>query len=358
MPKQAANRDKVFTNFLKILGVLLLLGFLYLIQEALITVIFAIALAYFLRPLVLFIDKIKIGKYQPSRDFSVGLAFIIAFVVIGLFGYYLFPPIIAEFNQLMQNFPNYFIKFQQIFTNFQRQYLHQLPAAWQDTVDQGIQYTYTYLSKFMEQGIQKLIGVISNILSWVLIPVITYYMLKEDQQLKDGLLYLFPREHRSMLSKLLDGVSSILTQFVKGQITLCFIIGVTIAVSYSILGVKYALLLALIAGITEAIPFIGPFLGYLPVLIVTLVASPAIFIEATFIYFFLQLVENWVLVPRIMGYYVRLPSAMVLISMLVMTQVMGASGLFFAVPIVASANVAFEILRKNHWQLTESKKGR
>ena len=167
MPKRAFNRDKVFTDFLKILGILLLLGFLYLIQEALITIIFAIALAYFLRPLVLFIDKVKIGKYQPSRDFSVGLAFIIATVIIVLLGYYFFPPIIAEFNQLFHNFPNYFTKFQQIFINFQHHYLSQLPAAWQDTVNQGIQYTYTYLAKFMDQGIQKLIGVITNILSWL-----------------------------------------------------------------------------------------------------------------------------------------------------------------------------------------------
>ena len=131
----------------------------------------------------------------------------------------------------------------------------------------------------------------------------------------------------------------------RGQLTLMATMGVMTGIAYSLLGVPGALLLALIAAITEAIPIIGPLLGAIPAVLVAATVSPELALIVAGIYVVLQFVEGNVLVPIIMRNAVGISPLLILVSLLIGAAAGGFIGAFLAVPVAASLEIVLQRLQ-------------
>lgn len=229
--------------------------------------------------------------------------------------------------------------------------LRQLQSSWR-TSDNGI------LSGPGVDGLQNLIeaiqrppdipeetarglvfGVTGGLLGAVSIFVITFYYLMEKDFTRSLLLMQFKPATASRIRRTLDNVDHQLGRWMRGQLTLCFIIGIASTIAYGLLDVRFWPVLGLIAGITEAIPIIGPWIGGVPAVAMALTQSWEKALMVAGVAVIIQFSENWVLVPRVMKGAVGLTPLTVFLALLVGTEFMGVIGALLAIPIAAAIQV-------------------
>jgi len=174
---------------------------------------------------------------------------------------------------------------------------------------------------------------------------IVYFWLVEHARLQRYLLAFAPIERRAGTRDAWNEIETRLGLWVRGQLILMGSMGAATGIAYTVLGVPSALLLALIAALTEAIPIVGPLLGAIPAILVAATVSPQLALVVAGVYIVLQLVEGNVLVPMVMRNTVGISPLLVLLSLLVGAAVGGFVGAFLAVPVVASIELALARLQ-------------
>jgi predicted PurR-regulated permease PerM len=182
-------------------------------------------------------------------------------------------------------------------------------------------------------------GVTGSLLGAISIFVITFYYLMEKDFTRSLLLMQFKPATASRIRRTLDNVDQQLGRWMRGQLTLCFIIGTASTIAYGLLDVRFWPVLGLIAGITEAIPIIGPWIGGIPAVAMALTQSWEKALMVAGVAVIIQFTENWFLVPRIMKGAVGLTPLTVFLALLVGTEFMGILGALLAIPIAAAIQV-------------------
>lgn len=270
------------------------------------------------------------------RALSILLIYAAIIGVIGVIVYLLAPTISNEADIFRREAPDQ---------------LRQLQSSWRAS-DNGI------LSGPGVDGLQNLIeaiqrppeipeetarglvfGVTGGLLGAISIFVITFYYLMEKDFTRSLLLMQFKPATASRIRRTLDNVDHQLGRWMRGQLTLCFIIGIASTIAYGLLDVRFWPVLGLIAGITEAIPIIGPWIGGVPAVAMALTQSWEKALMVAGVAIIIQFTENWVLVPRIMKGAVGLTPLTVFLALLVGTEFMGVLGALLAIPIAAAIQV-------------------
>ncbi len=195
------------------------------------------------------------------------------------------------------------------------------------------------------------IGFIGGIVAIVTIFISSFYLLLEENNLERFLGNFMGDERRKSVMSIIEKMSQKIGDWLRGQLLLMLIIGVVDGVILALLGVPYPLLLGLWAGLTEAIPVIGTFLGAIPAVIIALVTLgwvEALIVLVVFIV--IQQIENHILVPRIMGKALGLSPVMIIFSLLIWGQLLGFLGVLIAIPVTAALSVLVE-----EWRTTSRK---
>jgi predicted PurR-regulated permease PerM len=174
---------------------------------------------------------------------------------------------------------------------------------------------------------------------------LVFFWLVEHARLQRYLLAYFPADNRAGARDIWNEVETRLGLWVRGQLTLMGTMGVATATAYALLGVPGALLLGLIAAITEAIPIVGPLLGAIPAILVASTVSPELALIVAGVYVVIQLIEGSVLVPLVMRNTIGISPLLVMLSLLVGAAAGGLLGALLAVPIVASAEIILSQLQ-------------
>ena len=174
---------------------------------------------------------------------------------------------------------------------------------------------------------------------------IVFLWLVERPRLQRYVLAFLPQPSRAGARSVWNDVEIRLGLWVRGQLTLMATMGVMTGIAYTVLGVPGALLLALIAAITEAIPIIGPLLGAIPAVLVAATVSPELALIVAGLYVVIQFVEGNVLVPIVMRNAVGISPLLILVSLLIGAAAGGFIGAFLAVPIAASAEIVLQRLQ-------------
>ncbi|MEZ4505724.1 MAG: AI-2E family transporter [Thermomicrobiales bacterium] len=182
-------------------------------------------------------------------------------------------------------------------------------------------------------------GVTGGLLGVISVFVITFYYLMEKDFTRSLLLMQFRPSTASRIRRTLDNVDQQLGRWMRGQLTLCLIIGITSTIAYGLLDVRFWPVLGLIAGVTEAIPIIGPWIGGIPAVAMALTQSWEKALMVAGVAIAIQFTENWVLVPRVMKGAVGLTPLTVFLALLVGTEFMGVIGALLAIPIAAAIQV-------------------
>jgi predicted PurR-regulated permease PerM len=174
---------------------------------------------------------------------------------------------------------------------------------------------------------------------------IVFFWLVEHARLQRYTLAFLPSNRRAGARNAWNEIETRLGLWVRGQLILMGSMGVATGTAYAILGVPGALLLGLIAALTEAIPIVGPLLGAIPAVLVAATVSPELAVAVALIYLVLQLIEGNVLVPLVMRNTIGISPLLVLFSLLVGAEVGGLLGAFLAVPLAASFEIVLSRLQ-------------
>src|SRR5918997_6103587 len=191
-----------------------------------------------------------------------------------------------------------------------------------------------------------LTGLGGGIIGVVTVLIISFYYLMERSWIRRIVLLDSAPETRIRVSRIWDEVEQKVGDWLRGQLTLCLVIGVTATVGYAVLGIQFWPLLGLWAGITEIIPILGPWLGGIPAVIIALTQGWEKALLVIGFVVLLQLTENAVLVPRVMRGAVGLTPLTVFIAILAGTEFAGVPGALLAIPVAA----VIQVLLSNYTQ--------
>lgn len=194
-----------------------------------------------------------------------------------------------------------------------------------------------------EDAAQRAIPIVTSvggaIVSILTLLVITFYYLLEKKLIRSLVIEQLSPKFQPRVDRLWTEVENKVGGWMRGQLTLCLIIGTIATVSYGIIGLSFWPLLGLWAGITEIIPIVGPWLGGIPAVIVALTHGWQTAVIVGLIILGMQTLENWFLVPRVMRGAVGLTPLAVFLAILAGTQLMGIPGAVLAIPIAATIQV-------------------
>lgn len=197
---------------------------------------------------------------------------------------------------------------------------------------------------------QNAIGVTSQVfgglLSMLTVLIVSFYLLNYNDTFKQKFASLFDKEQRENVKNTLKLIDDKLGAWLRGQILLCFVIGLTTFIALTFLHLPYALPLALIAGILEVLPTLGPILSAVPAVIVAFTISPAMALAIIVTYLLIQALENNLLVPKIMQQAVGLNPVIVILSIMIGANLLGVAGALLAIPFVSFVIVLIKSQRK------------
>jgi len=177
--------------------------------------------------------------------------------------------------------------------------------------------------------------------------VLTFYWTLESERLQKTFLLFIPLAHRETFRELGSAIENKLGRYLVGQAILCLIIGGISFVVYLSLGLPNALLLAIFAGLMEAVPNIGPVLGAIPAVVMGLSVSPGVAIGVLVATGIIQLLENYLLVPRIMSKTVEMRPLVILLALLAFGSFFGVAGAIVAIPLAVVIQL---VLERTLWQ--------
>ena len=149
--------------------------------------------------------------------------------------------------------------------------------------------------------VNSIINIINHVFTIVIIPFISFYMLKDFGEIKKAIWYMTPRKWRQSGTVLLRDIDKSLGSYIRGQILVCAIIGSISAILFWIFDLKYPLLLGLIIGITNVIPYFGPVIGAVPAMLIAATMCVKMIVIVIVIIFLLQFLEGNILSPLIVG---------------------------------------------------------
>jgi len=187
---------------------------------------------------------------------------------------------------------------------------------------------------------------LGNVLAAVLIPILSFFFLKDGKLLRGTIVESFAPHRRPVVEDILNDLHVLLVQYIRALVVLAIIVFATHAVFFEVVGVPYAILLATIAGLLEAIPVAGPLVAAVVILLVSgLAGYPNLLWLVVFLIVF-RLFQDYVVNPHLMSAGVAIHPLLVLFGVLAGEQVAGIPGMFFSVPVMAALRIVVLRLRK------------
>lgn len=330
-------KDKVINinisslTIFKILAIGLVLYFLYLIKDVVIILFVSLILASALDPSVDWLQKKKI-----PRSISIIFFYLIALSVLGGVLYLLIPAIIKETAQLAADFPRYYDKLMSGFSSLKE---FSARYGFLNDIKSSIESLSANLQGAATGVFTTVSDIINGIVSFFMILVITFYMVVEENAVKKVIWSIAPEKHQPYLMQLVNRMQKKIGLWLRGQLILSLVVFIFIYVGLSILGIKYALVLALMAGLFEMVPYIGPTLAAVPGIFLAFTQAPILALFTAIIYYITQLLENNILVPKIMQKAVGLNPIVSISVLLIGLKLAGILGAVLSIPVATAANV-------------------
>jgi predicted PurR-regulated permease PerM len=331
-----------YTFYRTLIVALTLLGLfvLWLLGETIIVLLGAIIFASAIRPLV----NRLIGLRVPAW-LSILTIYAALFVTLGTLIAFAIPPLFEVIASLLQDEG---ILYQLIGLAYgwadKVGYEQMVMDAYPRLMQEWATLPQTMQAMALERGPATLQSVGLTLSQLALGLIMAFYWLTARDQIQGFMLSLTPVRHRGQVETIFNDVEGTLGAYVRGTVILMSIVGLASYIGLVALGVPYALPLALIAGVTEAIPMIGPFIGAVPAVLIAFSISPSLGILTLVLYTVIQQVENSVLVPRIMEHSVGLNPLLVIIALVAGGTLKGTIGAILAIPLAGALQVMLRYL--------------
>lgn len=320
-----SDLDQSTQIILKIVFVVLALFFLWLVREIIVILLLALVVASAMDPMVDYFNKKKI-----PRAVSVLTVYILVLGIAVMVIYLLIPPVLNQLQVLQKNWPQFTTAFEQRLSGTPLSELN-LPDLLKGITSE-------------ERVVTGAFGVFSSLFSLLTMLIISFYLVAEEKGMKKFIASLIPLKHQDFAMNIVEKIQRKMGFWVLGQIILSFVIFVVTFIGLKILGVQYALFLAMLAGLLEIIPYLGPILSSIPAIFFAFIQNPPLAIVVVLLYVLIQKTENYILVPKIMEKTVGASPLVILLALLVGFKLAGIIGVLVAVPLVAVFTVVIDEL--------------
>lgn len=314
--------QKIVHNHVLLVFAILSIGWLVLELRGIILVLFiSYIIMAALTPAVERLRKWKIPRVAASAVVYVATVLAIILVVVPII-----PFLTEQILSLFSQFPAYIdrvsrdLGFHVTTEQIQEVFTNELGTIGQNAI----------------LATQRFFGGIFSLLS---IFVISFYLLLYHESVKSGIANLFHKDYREKAQTTLATIELKLGAWLRGQLLLSCIIGVTTWIALYIVGVPFALPLALIAGILEIVPTLGPILAAIPAVIIAFNVSPTLGIITIVIYLGIQALENNFIVPKVMQRAVGLNPVVIILGIIIGGQLLGVAGALLSIPFITMIKV-------------------
>jgi predicted PurR-regulated permease PerM len=335
-----------------VLGIAITFWLVYVFRSVLLPFICGLVLAYLLYPLISWLEsKMPVkGRWFAARRASlIALIFVIVIVLVGLLAFYIITGVMGSFSALIKNAPQYFSEGLGTLREWISGVQRMVPLELQQQVSQTVQEVGTALGNAMKnaflRGASYIPGTFGLILGFVALPVFLFYVLKDWEKLVSGFYSAFSKRMAVHVRGIVSVVDKVLGRWIRAQLMLSAVVAVLCFIGLAALGITLAPALAVLQGIMEFVPILGPWIGGAVGVIVVLAIAPEKAIWAVVVYLGVQLLENMLLVPRIHGGYLRIHPAIILVLLPLGAFVAGLWGMILIVPLTATVLEIYRYVR-------------
>jgi len=327
-PKDSITIHISSLSIFKVLGVFLILVFAYLVWDIIVLLFVSLLFAASLTPAIDWME----GKKIP-RAVGILLIYAAVLLLLSLVAVLIIPPITEQIQQLASTLPSYYERLIQSFGNFK------LQSDTGQVLQQNLSSVGQTLSSYTGSVFSLVSGLFGGVVTFVTVLVLTFYFIVKKDGLKNFVQSLSPIKYQKYAVSVFLRIQDKLGLWLRGQLLLSGIIFLITLIGLLILDVRYALVLALIAGITEAIPFVGPFIGAVPAVFLAFLESPLKGIFVVILYIVVQQLENNIIVPKVMAKAVGLNPIVVIVAILLGAKLAGVLGAVLAIPVATAVMV-------------------
>ncbi len=333
------RKSRLVKVFIWLSAIIFSLWFLHSISNLLAPFIAAFIIAYALNPLVEFLSSKKM-----SRTAASGLILAVFLIIIITAILLLAPPIATQFSELAKTLPQAINDLQFSIVNSLIPKLNSLGVPTQDIQDKISQGLPEKLNDILKGLLNSLSGifaglsvVLTQIVNLILIPFLTFYIMKDFDDIKSLVKNLFSVSARKKAVIYYHKIDNLLGSFIRGQLIASIIHGILVFIFLSILGVKYAIFLGAIGIILNLIPYFGLLVEITLAVIVSLFSgNPGLQVPLVILLYLLQnLLETSFLIPKIVGEKIGLHPALLILSLLVFSYFFGFIGMLIALPVMS-----------------------
>lgn len=331
------NKKNLIKNLCIILAVVIIIFLIYkstIVRETLIVLLSSFILAYSIKPIYRkILSKVDINKRLLAFLLIIGVILLfmgsIAIFIPGLLTESIsLESLIAGLEEIVSAITSKInIRKEELYAIINEQFgerINIIIAGFTDRI-------FNWVIEFSE-----------NILALAIVPIIAYYFLADGDLIANKLLLLFSSDKRILIKKIARDIDKVLGKYIVGQLFLCVIVGLMTFVGLMIIDIKFILILSLLNGILNIVPYFGAAIGAIPAMIIALLDEPIKMLYVLIMFIIIQQLEGNVIAPKITANSIKMHPLMVIILLLIGEKLFGLIGMILVVPLGVVVKIIYE----------------
>ncbi len=297
----------------------------------------AMIISYVLHPVVSLLHERKV-----PRTAAVLLIYAVFIFCCTVFLVNVVPVLIGQIRELNEHIPELSMKTQQMLNSFNNS--DWLPPGIREGINRSIAALEREIEERIADAIRNIGSMVNAVFVVAIIPFLSFYMLKDMDVFERAALHYVPRSRRKAVVRLLKDIDQALGSYIRGQFIVSLCVGVLAYIGYALIGMPYPLLMASFVALFDIIPYLGPFLGALPALVMASTISWKMMLLVVLVNLICQNLESNVISPQVVGRTLHIHPLTIILVLLVGGELAGVAGLILAVPAYAALKVIFQHL--------------
>jgi predicted PurR-regulated permease PerM len=308
----------------------------------------AAVFAYLIAPLVQLAERpIRVSgeRRRLSRTAAIAVVYVLMGASLGGAAAMILPVASEQVSDMVASAPAYARSVVAWEHGWSRYYQHlRLPADAREALDHSLSAAGASAAEAARAALLAL-GSGLVYLPWLaLVPILSFFLLKDAAGIRRAIVTHLPFDVRLRGHRLFEDVNAALAAYVRAQLLACLLVGGLCGVGFALIGVPYAVVLGVLAGVLEFIPLVGPLLLAVVAALVAALHAPVLALWAVLFLALLRLVQDYVIYPRLIRRGIELHPLAIILTVLGGAELHGVAGMFLAVPVLAIATVVYR-----HW---------
>lgn len=302
-------------------------------------IMMTLVLYFILKPIVNWLTQLGLSKViSILLSLFALISIFISCIIIA------FPLLFQQFERLLENFPGYILDAEKVIEDLiqNTKYgpsINEGLEVFDEWINQASNSAGKYLRDVLFGATTLFSTITQGLLFALTVPIITFFLLKDDRKLTKYFLGIFPPIKRQEIKEIIRTIDNQVGAYLKGQLVVCVIIGSLTFVGFFFIGMPFSGILAVLVGITAIVPYIGPVVAFFPCAIIALMTSTTMFLQLCLVWVIVQLLNGEFVEPQVMGKHMVIHPVTIIFVLWVMGDLIGLFGLIFGIPLYAIGKI-------------------